>query len=230
MYQNNGYPAPQGGYAPQTNYQQGNGYSQPAQTNDLGWDDEFAAEESARSVLLPEGDYWFEVVKLERARHSGSAKTPPCNKAVVTFRIYSPLGEATLTENFFVIDLDWARNKMTAFFAGIGIASQEDVEVRGRVRPVWTPEIIGRRGVCHIAPRSYEKDGETKQTNDLKFIYYKWKQPNMEPLAPAGNSGYQPQQNAPQMNQYQPPQNQGWQPQNNGYNPPAGGGYGGGIY
>ena len=242
-YQNNGYQ--QGGYqAPQNGY---GGYAQqpaPAQGGGLGWNDDFAAEEGSRNPLLPEGDYWFEIVKLERGRHNGSAKTPPCNKAIVTFRILAPQGEAIITENYFVVDIDWARQKNTSLFASIGIAKKGEA----RVKPVWSNEIAGRRGVCHIAPRSFEKDGKTHQTNDLKYLYPQWDQPNMEPVAPqavpTSNSAApqtygSPQYAPPVQQQYQQPA-QGYAPQqpvsNQGYAPQQGGyqqtnnGYGGGIY
>ena len=51
-------------------YQQ-TGYQNAPQGNALGWDDDFEAQEST-FVLLPEGDYWFEITKLERGRHNGS--------------------------------------------------------------------------------------------------------------------------------------------------------------
>ena len=65
----------------QTGYQ--SGYQNAPQGNALGWDDDFEAQEST-FLLLPEGDYWFEITKLEKGRHNGSDKVPPCNKAIIT--------------------------------------------------------------------------------------------------------------------------------------------------
>ena len=42
----------------------------------LSWDDEFTNEQQ-EFVLLPEGEYAFEVTGMERARFEGSAKLPP---------------------------------------------------------------------------------------------------------------------------------------------------------
>lgn len=213
-------------------YQNGYGYQQNApQGNALDWDAEFSAEERNQNPLLPEGDYWFEIMKLERGRHPGSEKTPPCNKATVTFKILAPQGEVVLTEQYFVIDLGWARQKNTALFASIGLASQADVEAKRPIKPHWSNEIAGQRGVCHIAPRTYMKDGQEHKTNDLKYLYYKWNQPNMEPIPPsqpaaAPQASYQPQQQTYQQPaqsyappQYTPPAQQqnpapwGWKPQ-----------------
>lgn len=229
MYQNNGYQ--QNGY--QNQGYQGGGYQQNATHGTaLGWDDEFTADISTPNPQLPEGDYWFEVVKLERARHPGSDKTPPCNKAIVTFRILAPQGEAIVSDQFFVIDLDWAQRKNTSLFASIGFASREDVENGRKIKPHWSNEIAGRRGVCHIAPRTYTKDGTQHTVNDLKTLYPTWKQPNVEPVAPPQNTGYmQPNQG------YQTAPAQGYQPPAQGYNPAQNAGYqpqngwnGGGIY
>lgn len=145
MYQNNGYQ--QNGY--QNNGYQGGGYQQTAQNgNALGWDDDFEAQESS-FVLLPEGDYAFEITKIEKARHSGSEKVQPCNKAIVTFCVHAQQGDTYITENYLLIDLDWARRKMTEFFSAIGFAEKGGQ----RVRMHWGNDLIGRRGVCHVAPR-----------------------------------------------------------------------------
>ena len=51
-------------------------------SGELGWDDEIQNEGGYE--VLPEGDYTFRVEKFERARHAGSEKIPPCNKAILT--------------------------------------------------------------------------------------------------------------------------------------------------
>lgn len=215
-YQNSGYQ---------------NGYAQGS-AQAMDWDADFEAQESIRNPLLPEGDYWFEVVKVERGRHNGQGKIPACNKATVTFRILAPQGEAIVKENYYLLNEDWRLEMMTAFFASIGIAKQGEK----RVKPVWSNEIAGRRGVCHIAPRSYQKDGQDYQTNNLKYLYPMWDQPNVEPVAPRAAAPQAYQQPAPQgyQQQYAPP-GQGYTPQPQGYQQQGGyqpnsGGYGGGIY
>ena len=219
-YQNSGY---QNGYA------QG---SAQGSAQAMDWDADFEAQESIRNPLLPEGNYWFEVVKVERGRHNGQGKIPACNKATVTFRILAPQGEAIVKENYYLLNEDWRLEMMTAFFASIGIAKQGEK----RVKPVWTNEIAGRRGVCHVAPRTYQKDGQDYQTNNLKYLYPMWDQPNVEPVAPRAATPQAYQQPAPQgyQQQYAPP-GQGYTPQPQGYQQQGGynpnnGGYGGGVY
>lgn len=215
-------------------------YQNNMQAQAMDWDADFEAQETQRSILLPEGDYWFEIAKVERGRHNGQGKIPPCNKATVTFRILAPQGEAVVKENYYLLNEDWRLEMMTAFFASIGIAKQGE----RRVRPVWSNEIVGRRGVCHIAPRTYSKDGQDYQTNNLKYLYPMWDQPNVEPVAPRSAApqtappayGQTPSPQYGQQPQYrQPAPAYGQQPapyqapQQGGYIP-AGSGYGGGIY
>lgn len=223
-YQNNGYQ---------------NGYAQGS-AQAMDWDADFEAQESDRNPILPEGDYRFEIAKVERGRHNGQGKIPACNKATVTFRVFSPQGDVTIKENYYLLNEDWRIRMMTSFFASIGLADRATVESGGRIRPNWSNEIVGRRGVCHVAPRTYQKDGQDYQTNNLKYLYPMWDQPNVEPVAPqyqqhayqAPPSQYQQpyQQPAPQgyQQQHAPQPAQGYAPQQGGYNPS--GGYGGGVY
>lgn len=222
-YQSNGYQ---------------NGYAQGS-AQAMDWDADFEAQESDRNPVLPEGDYRFEIAKVERGRHNGQGKIPACNKATVTFRVFSPQGDVTIKENYYLLNEDWRIRMMTSFFASIGLADRATVESGGRIKPNWSNEIVGRRGVCHITPRTYQKDGQDYQTNNLKFLYPMWDQPNVEPVAPRNQQpAYQApppqyqqpyQQPAPQGYQqpYQP-NSQGYAPQQGGYNP--NGGYGGGVY
>ena len=53
---------------------------------EFGWDDEIQNDSPDR-VVLPEGEYPFEVTKFERQRHPGSAKLPPCAMALLTIQI-----------------------------------------------------------------------------------------------------------------------------------------------
>lgn len=236
-YQNSGY---------QTGYAQGSAQA-------MDWDADFEAQDSDLNPVLSEGDYRFEIAKVERGRHNGQGKIPACNKATVTFRVFSPQGDVTIKENYYLLNEDWRIRMMTSFFASIGLADRATVESGGRIKPVWSNEIVGRRGVCHVAPRTYQKDGQYYQTNNLKYLYPMWDQPNVEPVppqaVPASNAAApqtygSPQYASPVQQPYQQPAQgyapqqgyqqspvQGWQqPQNNGYQPQNNGGYGGGVY
>lgn len=71
----------------------------------LGWDDEFTNEQQ-EFVLLPEGEYPFEVTQMERARYEGGAKLPPCSMAKLTLRIYGGAkGDTTVTHRLYLHSL-----------------------------------------------------------------------------------------------------------------------------
>ena len=63
---------------------------------EFNWDDTIE-KDSTDFVLVQVGDYDFEVESYERARHGGSEKLPPCNKAVLKLRIESEAGTAYLS-------------------------------------------------------------------------------------------------------------------------------------
>ena len=68
----------------------------------MSWDDEITNEQQ-EFVLLPEGDYAFEVIGMERARFEGSAKLPPCSMAKLTLKIFGgALGDTTVTHRLYL--------------------------------------------------------------------------------------------------------------------------------
>lgn len=84
----------------------------------LGWDDEFT-NISQDFVLLPEGEYYFEVTGMERARFEGSAKLPPCSMAKLTLKIFGgALGDTTVTHRLYLHTK--TQGLLGAFFESIG--------------------------------------------------------------------------------------------------------------
>lgn len=124
---------------------------------ELGWDDEI--ERESEFVLLPEGEYKFEVIDFERARHPGSEKLPPCNKAIVHMKIYGNNGQnTTIKYNLFLHTK--TEGMLTAFFTGIGLRKHGE-----RLRMNWNA-IIGRTGRCKLGIRQYNGN----QYNEIKRI------------------------------------------------------------
>ena len=128
----------------------------------LSWDDEFTNEQQ-EFVLLPEGEYAFEVTGMERARFEGSAKLPPCNKAELVLLVEGPGGEATIKHNLFLHSK--CEGLLCAFFTAIGLRRHGQP-----LRMRW--DIQGRTGMCHVGVREYTgKDGETRKANEiLRFL------------------------------------------------------------
>ena len=147
------------------------------QGHELGWYDEIQQESSF--ILLPEGDYRFTVEKFDRARHAGSANIPPCNKAIVQFRVFSPDGSSVLLqENLFLhTKMEW---KLSEFFASIGMKQ------KGQAAQMNWLQVCGKSGVCHVKIRTYDKkDGSGKgQSNQIDKLYPSYDQPQIAQSAP----------------------------------------------
>ena len=85
---------------------------------EFGWDD-VIQNDGQEFEPIPEGDYDFVIDKFERSRSSGSAKLPPCNMAVVYFRINHKGREVTIRENYILHSkLEW---KLSELFCAAGL-------------------------------------------------------------------------------------------------------------
>lgn len=131
--------------------------------HELGWDDEIT-NDSSNHVLLEEGDYTFTVTAFERGRFPGSAKIPPCNKAVLTLAVDSPQGTASVKYDLILYStLEW---KLSEFFRAIGQKKHGEP-----LRPQWN-ELVGAKGRGHFKPRTYtKKDGSEGKANDVERFY-----------------------------------------------------------
>ena len=130
---------------------------------EFSWDDEIL-DEGGEYQLLPEGDYDFTVIKVDRSRSSGKGKLPPCNMAKVTFEIYAPEGSRELTENFVLhSSMEW---KLSQLFLSVGMKKRGEP-----LRMNWM-KIVGKTGKCRIGTHTYKKDdGSDGTSNDIKKLY-----------------------------------------------------------
>ena len=146
-----------------------------ADFREYSWDDEIRSEDAF--TLLDAGDYEFEIVKYERARHEGSEKIPPCNKAVVTFKV----GDTILTENFLLCStLEW---KLSQLFLSVGLKRHGEP-----LRMNWAA-LPGRRGVCKVIVHKYMKEGSEREINRIDKLYAYDEQPaNFVRLGAAPNA------------------------------------------
>ena len=130
---------------------------------ELGWDDTIT-KDSSEFDPIPEGDYDFTIERYDRARSQGKGKLPPCNMAVVYFRIADRDREVVIRENFILhSSLEW---KLSELFRGIG-AKKEGEEVRMN----WNllPGATGRAQVS-LDP---DRNDPSKKYNHIKKIYPK---------------------------------------------------------
>ena len=127
--------------------------------NIMDWNDTIE-DDGKEFVILPEGDYNFTVTSFERGRHNGSAKIPPCNKAILTISIDNNQGNATARFDLFLYrSIEW---KISSFFRSIGAKQQGEKVVMD-----WN-NVVQKRGRAHIRPHSYTgKDGQQHQINEV---------------------------------------------------------------
>ncbi len=125
---------------------------------ELGWDDQIE-NDSPDFVILPEGDYDFEVIDFERARHNGSDKLPPCNKAIVHIKVEGKEGISVIRHQLFLHSI--TEGMLCAFFTGIGQRKKGE-----KVTMNWNA-VIGSGGRCRVGIRKYEG----KDYNEIKKFY-----------------------------------------------------------
>lgn len=130
---------------------------------EFGWDDEIE-HDSPEFVLLPDGDYDFEVTEFERGRHPGSAKLPACNKAVVSIRIEGAEGVSTIKHQLFLHTK--TEGLLCDFFAGIGQRRKGE-----KVTMNWS-QVVGSKGRAKVGSRKFTADdGKELVFNEIKKFY-----------------------------------------------------------
>lgn len=142
---------------------------------EFGWDDEIQ-NDGADWVVLPEGDYEYAVLSMERGRFEGSKKLPPCNSATLKLAIDGKeKGVITIEHRLFLHTK--TEGLLCAFFESIGQRKHGEP-----LRMNWN-NVIGAQGLCHLEIHTYpKKDGTEGQSNQVKRFL-----PPPEPkAAPAG--------------------------------------------
>lgn len=117
--------------------------------------------EAMEFIVLPEGDYDFTVTKFEKGEHFGSAKIPPCKKAILELTVKTSRGVAIVKENLFLDEsFEW---KLCSFFRSIGQRGHGQ-----RYTMDWS-KVIGAKGRAHFIVNEWEgDDGVTRQNNRVK--------------------------------------------------------------
>ena len=126
---------------------------------ELGWDDEIS-KEGPEFVLLPVGDYDFEVVSFERARHNGSEKMPPCNKAILKIKIEIPEGVNIIQHNLLLHQR--TEGFLSEFFTSIG------QKKKGQPLKMNWNLVIGAKGRCKVGVRDWISNMEI-QCNQMRL-------------------------------------------------------------
>lgn len=127
------------------------------------WND--TIEHDSEFTILPDGEYDFAVENFERGRHPGSEKLPPCNKAILTLRVFDNVGNTTkITHNLFLHSK--CEGLLCAFFTSIGQRKHGE-----QLRMDWNA-VIGKRGRCRVYIDTFtNKQGKQLETNRIsKFL------------------------------------------------------------
>lgn len=128
----------------------------------LDWDDEIEAE--SEFVLLPDGVYEFQVIKVEKTSQNKTEKLPACKKAVVHCKITDGSGNSTTcSANFFMIGkLEW---KISELFRCIGLKKKGE-----KCKMNWN-DVEGRTGWLKLGHRNGTGSYAGQTFNDIqKFI------------------------------------------------------------
>ena len=128
----------------------------------LEWDDEVEKDE-LEYVLLPEGEYFFTVLSVERGTAQGKDGKPDYPQARVKLEIENDIGPAT-TMKFFPLlkSREWL---IGSFFKSIGLKNRGE---KGRMR--WN-EAKGRRGRARFRHYTNQNSGRTYNEVDA-FLEY----------------------------------------------------------
>lgn len=130
---------------------------------ELSWDGQIE-NDSPEFVVLPEGDYDFEVIDFERARHAGSEKLPPCNKAIVHIKVQGPEGVTVIKHQLFLHSI--TEGMLCSFFTAIGQRKKGE-----KVTMNWGA-VIGSAGRAKVGIHKWtNNDGKEMIFNDIKKFY-----------------------------------------------------------
>ena len=150
---------------------------------ELDWDATLTQDEFELPVL-PDGDYRFTVVNLEKARHQprDGGKLPPCNKAILTLRITDPAtGMAVdIRHNLYLHSSVMFR--LSEFFAAIG-QKQKGVDLQMD----WN-RVVGSTGLCKVK-RKERRDNRAESEIDRFYPAYDLPQQTQQPQQGYINGG-----------------------------------------
>lgn len=130
--------------------------------HEFGWDDSISNDDEF--VVLPEGDYDFEITNFERSRSKGSESVPASNMAIVDIRLTDGR-QSTTVKDYLVLHtkLEW---KLSQFFRAIGQKKQGET-----VRMNWGA-VVGSKGRCKVVVEKYTTEkGEQREKNKIAKYY-----------------------------------------------------------
>ena len=137
----------------------------------LSYDDEITQENEFETI--PEGDYSFTVVSLERTQYEPKegAKMCACPQVNVTMKVHIPNQDGSTTDRQIVHALflnTKMEGRISEFFEGIGLKKKGEP-----FRMAWN-SVVGKTGKCKIFVDKYKgSDGKDYENNKIRKFYYK---------------------------------------------------------
>lgn len=124
----------------------------------LDWDSEISKENEF--LLLPDGEYEFTVINMERQRFEGSDKMTPCPMAKITLDVRSRDGNVTVMDRLMLNrKMEW---KLSSFFGSIGQRKHGE-----KLHMDWA-KVVGSEGHAKIGTREYNG----KKYNEVRSYIY----------------------------------------------------------
>ena len=106
---------------------------------ELDWNSDIS-NDGQDYVILPEGEHVFQVVDLEKGRHGGSPKLPPCPKATLTLEVRTADGVARVKHNLFLHRT--TERFLCEFFRSIGMKAKGIYSIGTQELRIGKPHIV----------------------------------------------------------------------------------------
>ena len=130
----------------------------------LSWTSEIQDDGGSSFIVLPEGEYKFQVQGLEKGSYQGSSEKigMGCPMATLSLKVMSPNGNADVKDTIYLKkSLEW---KASSFFRSIGQKKHGE-----KFTMNWKDSnILGQTGRCKIKVEKWiDKEGKERQSNKI---------------------------------------------------------------
>lgn len=122
--------------------------------DEFDWDSEFDFDDPDEYIILPPGEYDFEVKSFQRSRYDGGVAKdghtiPPCPVAKIQIDIKTNTGDVVINDSFFINKGN--TKKLSGFFQSVGLA-----KAGSKVKMSWwSDDLVGMTGRAKINNRKY---------------------------------------------------------------------------
>lgn len=122
--------------------------------DEFDWDSEFNFDDPDEYIILPPGEYDYEVRSFQRSRYDGGVAKdghaiPPCPVAKIQIEIKTDTGNVVINDSFFINKGN--TKKLSGFFQSVGLA-----KAGSKVKMSWWgDDLVGMTGRAKINNRKY---------------------------------------------------------------------------